>query len=389
MASIYIRGTSNIWQASWRVNHRTRSRSTFVPVQGEIIGGVKESKKDARMRAQLIADGYESTEKIGRHAAKVTRMLNVLSGEPTRDIPSVKELLQSYPSSKAGNVDQKTVKSISTAAKNFLKHLGARADLPITTLTPGDVDRFIESQLKEIRPGTVRKYIYSISPAFSLAVKDKLIPTNPFEKPDIGRRRSHLPRIEKGAFTIEQINLMLRTISPEWKSMVVFCIATGGQRLGDIANLKWSNIDEEAGIITMRISKTKEIARKAIPELLHQHMKNLPRSSEYIHPNMAERYSRHGAGYLSQQFRKELEYAGIIESLPEHLKGTRARTVAPLTFHCLRASAATRAHWAGINPEIIKLALGHSSDRVHAKYIRTQQEENRQVLEVVTHGIEL
>lgn len=43
--------------------------------------------------------------------------------------------------------------------------------------------------------------------------------------------------------------------NPEWRSMVKTCLYTGGQRLGDVATLRWSQVDEKRGVIRMTTQK--------------------------------------------------------------------------------------------------------------------------------------
>lgn len=44
-------------------------------------------------------------------------------------------------------------------------------------------------------------------------------------------------------FSAEELQRIVDLADSEWKSMICFALYSGGQRLGDIALLKWTNID--------------------------------------------------------------------------------------------------------------------------------------------------
>jgi len=44
------------------------------------------------------------------------------------------------------------------------------------------------------------------------------------------------------AFTVQEIAALLAVADPEWRSLIKFGLYTG-QRLGDVVNLRWTNLD--------------------------------------------------------------------------------------------------------------------------------------------------
>lgn len=63
---------------------------------------------------------------------------------------------------------------------------------------------------------------------------------------------------------------MISDFPNEWPDMIQVCLYTGGQRLGDIAKLKWEQIDLEGGRISMTSEKTKRRMNKPVIEQLKE-----------------------------------------------------------------------------------------------------------------------
>lgn len=385
MASLFKRDSSKYWYASWRSGDRKRLVSTKVPIRGAVINGIKETPSQARTRAQIVADGYEAADKEGTYAAKVKAAIASLAGENTTEIPSVQDYLNSYIEAREGQLTRGTIINSKTAIKLFLEHLGRRAALPITTVKRSDIKDFINAQLKSVRRSTVRKYMTTLSPAFMSALDSEIIDKNPCFRVSIPDSNA-IEDVDKEAFSVEEVHRMLQILPSEWCSMVICCIYMGGQRLGDVATLAWDQIDMEQGIIALKTAKTGRFLRIPIVTPLRQHLASLRPTEGYVHPVIADKYNRNGAGGVSQQFRKELEYAGIVPKL-ESIKGARARSVSPKTFHCLRATAATLLHAAGVDAAIAREVVGHDSEAVHQLYIRPDDEQRRAALEKLAEAM--
>lgn len=379
MASLFKRDTTKYWYASWRSGDKRKLVSTKVPVKGEIINGIKETPSQARTRAQVIADGYEAADKEGVHAIKVKATIATLANEEVKEVPSVKKFLNNYIASREGQLSKGTLVNSKTAIKLFLEHLGKKASMPITSVKRSDVKDFVNEQVKHVRKKTVQKYVTSLSPAFMVALDSEIIDKNPFFRIKIPDSQE-FEDTEKEAFTIEEVTRMLQELPLEWKSMVIFSLYTGGQRLGDMATLKWEQIDVENGMIILRTAKTKRPMRIPIVATLAEHIKTLSWNGDYVHPVAARHYERNGSANLSEQFRKELEYSGIVPKL-KSTKGSRSRTVSPKSFHCLRATAATLLHTSGVDAALAREVVGHDSKKAHQLYIRPDDEQRRAALE--------
>ena len=385
MASLFKKQRSQFWYATWRVYGQPKTRSTKVPIKGETINGVKETPTQARTRAQTVADGYEAADKKGLHAEQVKKALKEIAKTPVPIETTVRSYLKEYLKSRKGQLSSSTIINSNTAFNLFIKHLGSKANAPLDTVRRADVKSFVNTQLKSVRQGTVKKYLTALSPAFMAAVDDELIDQNPFFRIKVPSS-NNFEEVNKEAFSKEEVEMILKILPSEWRSMVIFCLYMGGQRLGDIATLTWKQVDIKNGIIVLTTAKTKRPMRIPIVAPLAKHISSLPRWNEYIHPVAAEKYNRNGSAYLSQQFRKELEYANIIP-VTKATKSSRARSISPKSFHCLRATAATLLHTAGVDAALAREVVGHDSEKAHQLYIRPDDAQRRAALEKLAEAM--
>lgn len=130
-----------------------------------------------------------------------------------------------------------------------------------------------------------------------------------------------LPKIKKGAFTPEEVKRMLQVLPSEWCSMVICCLYTGGQRIGDVALLCWEQIDMERRQLSLVTGKTGRSMSIPTVDRFMEHLRIFLETARiFIH---AWRRNISGAAYISYQFRKELEYAGITSQVSAVNKGPR------------------------------------------------------------------
>lgn len=138
------------------------------------------------------------------------------------------------------------------AFDKFRASMGERINLPLDRITPLMLDDFKNHLLSRVSPSTANIALTLVSAAFQAAVDYKIIETNPFTaitKPHKGKA------VKRRKFELEELEKVMAACNPEWRSMVKTCLYTGGQRLGDVATLRWSQVDEKRGVIRMTTQK--------------------------------------------------------------------------------------------------------------------------------------
>jgi len=174
------------------------------------------------------------------------------------------------------------------------------------------------------------------------------------------------------------VRALLSVADPEWKSLVLFGLYTG-QRLGDLARLTWSNIDQVHDELRLVTAKTGRSMIIPLAAPLRKHIDQMALSDDPatpLHPRAYATIDVQGrSGTLSRQFAELLSQAGLAKKKP-HRKGT-GREVSPLSFHSLRRTATTLLHEAGIPQAVAQALIGHDSAAMHEVYISV----GRQALE--------
>ena len=223
-------------------------------------------------------------------------------------------------------------------------------------LTEGRVPRIeSENQPKGLSAKTVRNIHQVISSAMSMAVKHKLILSNPAEG-------CELPKVEhKEMHTIpaEQLGAFLREAKESGVYELYYLDLATGLRRGELLGLKWDDIDLDQGVIHVRRQvyridgevrevplKTKHSYRsisisKDAVELLRE-MKTR-RASEYVFPSPT-------GGPISPD--------SVLNMLHRVLKRAGLPAV---RFHDLRHSFATLALQNGVDIKTVSGMLGHFS----------------------------
>lgn len=164
--------------------------------------------------------------------------------------------------------------------------------------------------------------------------------------------------IDRDVFTSDELALIWQGLQTEDFLRPLFVIAANsGLTEGDICTLKWSDVDFLSSMIRRRRRKTGvEIVLPLLPELA-AYLRSLPRTSEYILPEHAERYlTTSKRGVISHRIKRFLEDLGIKTTVER--QGYKAVSVKDL--HSLRHIFCYRAKKAGIPESTIQRMVGHA-----------------------------
>lgn len=375
MASLRLR--HNTWYAVWRFNGKQIVKSTNIQANGP-----KEKKL-----AQNTADTMEQAAKgnITMHQAlEAIRGISSTIGFKKK-LPSVLEFLTEH-TPKGAEVHRSNVKR---AIELFLQFLGSDAHQPIDILSVQSCRNFIEEQLKRVSKGTVSNYKANLSSIFQLAVEDEIIPRNPFSLVNLSRckQNNSISTVKRLPFTIQEIHQLVTGLHSPWREIVLMCILTGGQRLGDIVCMKWEQVDWANGRIVIRTMKTGKVIATPITNAVKSLLEPLSKPyQEYIFPDMAKRYIR-SSGSLSSEFTSILKGMGIIK--PENLhKGAGGRKISDKSFHSLRHSVVSilRVN-ASFTADLIRETVGHDSEEVERGYFTPDVESKRSVINFLAQQI--
>ena len=385
MAIIRHLPTSRFWIAQFarklpNGTWKTISRSTKIPIEPPPDSG--QTAKELRETAQEIANTYERTANQKLKATHIRRVLAELSNKTLR-LPSVREWIEERLALMAKTKKEATYRNYSDATRLYFEWLGEKDALPLDSITSLMMDEFQNWLNTRFRPSTRKKHFRAIRHFFSTAKKLNLLDTDPCEAVThlSSLSRTVSTEIPRRPFTPDELHLILTNCNEEWRSMILTSLYTGGQRMGDIACLKWDAVDFKKGILYIRTQKRgKPLVIPLWSRLRSLLEERYPhRINEYIHPSAAQKYQHAGkSSTLSNEFGKILFACGLIERDPS-LAGKRykkqystsqdkTRHKNALSFHSLRYTATTLLHEAGVPPMIVQKIVGHDSAKIHEGY---------------------
>jgi integrase len=361
VASLWRHPRSKFWTACFRdQNGKQRRIST---------------KSTDRKTAQRVADEYEKAvlnKRTLRHVQKVLdRLHEEISGERVVRV-SVRSAIASWLETKEPETAPATLAFYRKSLKKFAEFLGDRIESPISEITRHDVVSFRNQLSRKVSAKTANHDLKAVRMFFRAAKRDGLISEDPAEFVEAVRQtRTN----DKRPFTIEQLRTILAAADDEWRSLILFGLYTG-QRLADLATLRWSNVDLVKGELRLITRKTE---RNIILPLAAPLLKLLEASAGNddpdapLHPRANEIVSKEGrSGSLSNQFARLLMASGLREHKSHEGTGVgrdSRREVNELSFHSLRRTATTLLHEAGIPAAVTQTLIGHDSEQMHEFYI--------------------
>lgn len=391
MAGIIKR--KNKWVAVFRdASGKEVRKSTGVDIKPKAIlpgQNIRTVMSTLEAKARIIADEMESKAK-GRPAnEQVIEALGVdaerIHGKKHSSVP-VNAYLKEFLSAR----NQKAQERDGKAINQFLDYLGERKTAPLGSITKIETEGFALHELERVASGTVGRYLRSLSFAFNQAVSHEIIQRNPFK--GILSRIEKDDKQEKDSFTPEQVRRLLKVLPGEWSDMVRVCLYTGGQRLGDIARLKWEQVNMAGGYVAMTTEKTKRKMSTPIITPLKEVFvrREKSRVSEYVFPIAAMKYAQAGdaSRTLSPEFTSLLLKHGFIEKTMKEKKGDR-RQQANLTFHSLRSTAVTMLRDAGVSADLCRIIVGHDSEEIQRVYYRPQKKDIADTMESFGESLSL
>lgn len=166
---------------------------------------------------------------------------------------SIKDWLEKWLAGERNAISHKTYAKYVQIAKLFVR---STPNKPLGGISEGDITKFRDGLVASgLQPSTVNECVQKIlKHGFKVAIDHGHISRNP-----VALVRPIKQRIKpvKGMFTAEQVQRVLATTPSQgdWHGLILGGYYTG-QRIGDLAKLKWSAIDEGGGCLTLTQGKT-------------------------------------------------------------------------------------------------------------------------------------
>lgn len=371
MASLRKKDRSPFWWGCFTYpDGRRGQRSTKIRIDAKTA----KERRDARRLALDLAESWEHEYRDGvtvRQAQRVTNDILAKLNQKPIPVATVESFLLEWAAGHAGEVSEATLTYYRSKVAGFLQWLNNPA-LSIALITDDHVRRYREAEKAHLAPRTINNAIKTLRMAFESARKKGLITDNPAE--DI-RPLKAAPTTRR-PFTLDELRSLIEVADDEWKSMIRFGYYLGGQRLSDVASLRWSSIDTAKLEATITTRKTGRIMHCPITPPLLDHISALSVPSDPrapLHPRAFDTLKRTGkVSGLSNQFADILASVGLAEGRGDHKSRNRGRTKtrAKLSFHSLRDTATTALKSAGVEGAIAQELVGHESAAMSKIYTK-------------------
>jgi integrase len=343
-----------------------------------------------RQEAQRIANKFEDAAKEARQGrlveARARQTIADIYAIANRDsLPSstLRDFLQSWLKRKELEAGEKTHVRYGVVVTQFLEFLGPKAAKDVSHLTNREITAFRDSLAKRLNVGTVNISLKVIRAALNQAKRDGLVDQNQAERVSFLKQVKSLKR---RPFSVPELQRALGVANDEWRGMILFGLYTG-LRLGDIANLTWSNVDLHKAELTLVTSKTDRIQNLPLARPLLNHLEAMPSSDNPQQPLFPKAYDCYGKNYfngtLSKQFYQILVDAGLAQRRLNRETGEGGsvkHTQNELSFHCLRHTATSLLKNAGVSDVIVRDIIGHDSEAVSRQYTHIDMEAKRKAV---------
>jgi integrase len=378
MASIWKHPQSKYWVACYTDQEgRQRKASTK-------IVALEKNRKSAMRFADEIESAYRRRMTTSQIMRVCGDLVKELTGEELESA-TVRGFLDGYMKRRATEVKASTLAGYKGVCAVFIRWLGDSADMELFRLEKRHILEFRDHLAATVSTASANKYLKYLRVFFRDAKRDRLIFENPCEDVSV-LKRQRAENTRRG-YTIEELRIVLREVAgTEWVSLIRFGLYTG-QRLGDLASLRWGAVDLVHDHITITTGKTGRVVIVPICKPLKDHILALPGTDApdgFVHPRAAEL----GVNHLSREFGEVLGRCGF-RSKATHEKNEEKdgrsgrRAVNELTFHSLRHSAVSMMKNAGISPAVVQDLVGHESAEMSAHYTHIENDAKRRALETL------
>jgi integrase len=336
----------------------------------------KSTKTTDKKLAEKLADEWEQLAKAGRekrltesHCRKViAEMYERTIGEPLH-FRTTREYLTEWVESKKNETEERAFLKYEQIVHEFLAHIGVKADRLLREITPADIRSWRDAKKRKgLAAPTVDHAIKILRMPFKAAHDSGYIDINPNTATTVRKLKDDARNGSKDVFTPDQLAALIEAAPNEdWKGAIL-CGYYSGLRLRDTADLEWSAVDLQTGIITVTTGKTrKDVVIPIHPQLTAWFKKQTRGIGKApVYPTLVGKAGGGKSG-LSMAFKRIMERAKIKERILRKAIGA-GRSQSSLSFHALRHSFNSALANAGVSQEIRQKLTGHSSAEMNKIY---------------------
>ena len=235
----------------------------------------------------------------------------------------------------------------------------------MNAITPAALDQAKHELMSAgLAPQTVLHYLKLLRHVLNLAVRDGKLERNPFQQ-------VNLPKVPKGCtrfLSLEEERALCEQIGTGYAPWIRFAVLTGLRR-GEQLRLKWGDIDQERGLITLRTTKSG-----------HAKYVHLSQEAQAV----IEALNGNGSVWVfpSQNPDTPIDPNNFYQRI--YLPAVRAARLEAVTWHTLRHTFASRLTMGGASDRDVAASLGHSDTALVKRYAHLSPSHLKGVVEKVS-----
>jgi integrase len=372
MASLRKKPKSKFWIACYTDSTgRQRQRSTGLT-----------DRRLALKFAEQLEDAHRN--RIAEDAARraFESLVREIHGAGAQISISVREVADLWLKSKRLETSMGTFARYEGLCRHWLEYLGTAADSAVAAVSSADIERYRNAVAAKRSRASVNMALKIVRGLMQYAFENGWIARNPASTVRQIKRKAAGDQAKRRPFTVAELQSLLAAADGEWRGIILAGLYTG-QRLGDVANLRWSEVDLVSGEISILADKGDRRTIIPIHPALARHLMGMTSSDDPTAPLFPEsrrtvlRAKNEKTSTLSNQFTAIMVRAGLrtIEKKP-HRKGesgegrSTRRTTSELSFHSLRHTATSLMKRAGAASAVVQDIIGHESEAVSLNYTK-------------------
>jgi integrase len=237
-------------------------------------------------------------------------------------------------------------------------------------VTQEHADAYVTELATEVSASTYNRYLNVLTLVWRILFKVARLTHNPWKETARKRFVVHSRR----ELTVEELGRIIEAAKGEMKTLIAFGIYTG-LRLGDCANLNWSNIDMVKGILSIIPSKTARRLHKRITIPLHkvlwEMLNTVPSKARvgYVLPECHARFELYD-GALSKEVQRLFRSVNIdtTTNYTTPSNGKKKRNNADCGFHSLRHTFVSLCAAGGVPLSVVQSLVGHGNPAMTQHY---------------------
>lgn len=365
------------WHARWMVNGKTISKSLKTEDEDEA------RKELARLSVQRSGqDDRETLRKI--QGVIASTMTDVADQMKTVSI-GVGELFKLFKDAPNRHAVGERTLEVYRGQFNVLADWIAAKHPEITNardISQAVADEYARWRAETKSPNTHNKDLNLFGQAWRILAQRFALEYNPWTEERIAR----LPLKPKARrnLTRKECRAILEAATVEERAMMMIALG-GGYRLGDVVRMNWSDIDLAGKWVSKVNQKTGKRTSvplvKGVLDAVLAWKKESKGGEGPLFPRMLARLKSDGdTENVSRIFSRLFRRAGIETSE----KGEDGRMHPVATFHSLRHTFVTNLIEAGVDPLLVKDAVGHSVMAVTENYTHVGETALRKALAKAT-----